>query len=79
MALWKHCSHAIIFVLSFGSILALAKRTEEDKRQVDGGELRRRRPGLTLYIPMSILQVPAGEEGGPGGLSNLLKEKDEGD
>ena len=27
-------------------------------------------------IPVPVLQVPAGEEGGPGGLSNLLKEED---
>ena len=25
---------------------------------------------------MPVLQVPAGEEGGPGGLPNLLKEKE---
>ena len=34
------------------------------------------RPGLYAYIPVPILQVPAGEEGGPGGLHNLRKEKD---
>ena len=27
-------------------------------------------------IPVPVLQVPAGEEGGPGGLSNLLKEEE---
>ena len=26
---------------------------------------------------MSILQVPAGEEGGPGGFPNLLKEDEQ--
>ena len=36
----------------------------------------RRRPGLYGDIPVPVLQVPAGEEGGPGGLPNLLKEKE---
>ena len=35
----------------------------------------RRRPGLYADIPVPVLQVPAGEEGGPGGLPNLLKEE----
>ena len=26
---------------------------------------------------MPVLQVPAGEEGGPGGFQNLLKEKEQ--
>ena len=34
----------------------------------------RRRPGLLADIPVPIIQVPAGEEGGPGGLPNLLEE-----
>ena len=29
--------------------------------------------GLYADIPVHVLQVPAGEEGGPGGLPNLLK------
>ena len=39
----------------------------------------RRRPGLYVDIPVPVLQVPAGEEGGPAGLLNLLKveEKEE--
>ena len=39
----------------------------------------RRRPGLYADIPVPVLQLPAGEEGGPGGLPNTLKEgeKDE--
>ena len=32
-------------------------------------------PGLYAVIPVPVLQVPAGEEGGPGGLLNLLKER----
>ena len=36
----------------------------------------RRRPGLYADIPVPVLQVPAGEEGGPGGLPNLLKEEE---
>ena len=34
----------------------------------------RRRPGLYADIQLPILQVPAGEEGGTGGLPKLLKE-----
>ena len=34
----------------------------------------RRSPGLYANIPLPVLQVPAGEEGGPGGLPNTLKE-----
>ena len=34
----------------------------------------RRRPDLYAYILVPVLQVPAGEEGGPGCLLNLLKE-----
>ena len=36
----------------------------------------RRRSGLYADIPVPVLQVPAGEEGGPGGLPNLLKEEE---
>ena len=32
----------------------------------------RRRPGLYADIPVPVLQVPVGEEGGTGGLPNLL-------
>ena len=32
------------------------------------------RLGLYANIPVPVLQVPAGEEGGPGGLPNTLKE-----
>ena len=40
----------------------------------------RRRPGLYADIPVPFLQVPAGEEGDPGGHPNLLKEEEkEGD
>ena len=35
-----------------------------------------RRPGLYADIPVPVLQVRAGEEGGPGGLPNLLKEEE---
>ena len=33
---------------------------------------------MNLYanIPVPVLQDPAGEEGGPGGLPNLLKDKE---
>ena len=34
----------------------------------------RRTPGLCADIPVPVLQVPAGEEGGSGGLQNTLKE-----
>ena len=34
----------------------------------------KRRPGLYADIPVPVLQVPTEEEGGPGGLPNLLKE-----
>ena len=33
----------------------------------------RRRQGLYADILVTVLQVPAGKEGGPGGLPNLLK------
>ena len=36
----------------------------------------RRRSGLYADIPVPVLHVPAGEEGGPGGLPNLLKEEE---
>ena len=36
----------------------------------------RRRPDLYADIPVSVLQVPAGEEGEPGGLPNFLKEEE---
>ena len=32
--------------------------------------------GMYADIPLPVLQVPAGEEGGPGGLQNLLKEEE---
>ena len=32
------------------------------------------RPGLYADIPVPVLQVPAGQEGGPGGLPNLMKQ-----
>ena len=35
-----------------------------------------RRLGLYAYIPVPVLQVPAGEEAGPGGLPNLLIEEE---
>ena len=36
----------------------------------------RRRPGLYANIPVPVLQVPVGEEGGPGCLQNILKENE---
>ena len=36
----------------------------------------RRRPGLCTDITVPFLQVPAGEEGGPGGIPNLLTEEE---
>ena len=30
-------------------------------------------------MPVPVLQVPAGEEGGPGGFPNLLKEEEQED
>ena len=36
----------------------------------------RRSPGLYADIIVPVLEVPAGEEGGPGGLPNTLKEGD---
>ena len=35
-----------------------------------------RRPGLYADIPVPVLQVPAREEGGPGGLPHLLKDEE---
>ena len=42
---------------------------------------RRRRPDLYADNPLPVLQVPAGKEGEPGGLTNFLKkeEKEEDD
>ena len=37
----------------------------------------RKRSGLYANIPVAVLQVPAGEEEGSGGLPNLLKEDEE--
>ena len=34
----------------------------------------RRSPGLYADIPVPVLQVPAGEKAGPGGLPNTLKD-----
>ena len=53
---------AYILVISFGSI-GTAKKAEEEEKQVEGG---RKRPGLRVNIPVTVLQVSAGEEGGPG-------------
>ena len=39
----------------------------------------RRRPGLYADIQVPALQVPAGGEGGSGGLPKLLKEEEEED
>ena len=36
----------------------------------------RRRPGLYATIPVSVLQVPAGEEKGPRGLPNLVNQEE---
>ena len=36
----------------------------------------RRRPYLYADIPVPVLQVPAGEEGEPGGFPNFLKEEE---
>ena len=36
----------------------------------------RKRPGLDTDIPVPVLQGPAGEEGWPSGLPNLLKEEE---
>ena len=36
----------------------------------------RRRPGLYADIPLPVLHVPTGEEGGPGGLPYLMKEEE---
>ena len=35
---------------------------------------QRRRPDLYTDIPVPVLQVPAGEDVGPGGLPNLMKQ-----
>ena len=35
----------------------------------------RRKPDLYADIPVSVLQVPAGKEGEPGGLPNFVKEE----
>ena len=71
LALGKHCSHALILVLSLAVFSTVAKRAEEEGKQFEEGG---RRPGLTADIQC---QVPAGEEGGPGVLSNILKEEQE--
>ena len=34
---------------------------------------------MYAHTPVAILQVPVGEEGGPGGLSNLLKQGEKGE
>ena len=39
----------------------------------------RRRPYLYADIPVPVLQVPAGVERGPRGLSNLMKENNKGE
>ena len=49
--------------------LALARRAEEEEKWVEGGG---RMPGLRADIPVTVLQVPAGEEGGPGKLLNII-------
>ena len=36
----------------------------------------RRRPCLYADIPVHVLHVPAGNEGGPGGFTNPLKDED---
>jgi hypothetical protein len=36
----------------------------------------RRRPDLYADIPVPVLQVPAGEEGEPGGFPNFRKEEE---
>ena len=36
----------------------------------------KRRPDLYADIPVPFLKVPAGEEEGPGGLPNILKEEE---
>ena len=38
-----------------------------------------KRPGLYADILVPVIQVPAGDEGGPGGLPNLLKEEEKED
>ncbi len=39
----------------------------------------RRSPGLYADIPVPVLKVPTGKEGGPGGLPNTLKEGEDED
>ena len=55
------------------SILELANNLKSVLILKPGG---RRRSGLYADILVPVLQVPAGEEGGPGGLPNLLKEEE---
>ena len=52
----------------------VGRRAEEEEKQVEGGTWM---PGLSACIPVPVLQVPAGEERGSGGLLNLLKEEEE--
>ena len=45
-------------------------------KHIDNLEPRaRRRPDLCADNPLPVLQVPAGEEGEPGGLTNFLKKE----
>ena len=53
--------------------LALARRAEEEEKWVEGGGM----PDVRADIPVTVLQVPAGEEGGPGELLNIIKEEKE--
>ena len=39
------------------------------------GPFGKRRLGLYAEIPVPVLQIPVGKEGGPGGLPNLLRRK----
>ena len=64
----------IFWFCLFARFLALARRAKEEEKRVEGGG---RTPGLRANIPMTVLQVPAGEEGGPGELLNIIKEEKE--
>ena len=69
LALGKHCSHANLLVLSFGNILSTGQEGGGEEVGSGGGG---RMPGLRADIPVTVLQVPAGEEGGPGELLNII-------
>ena len=73
LALGKHCCYANTFVLSFGNILSTGQEGGAGGEEAGWGGWRIL--GLRADIPVTVRQVPVGEEGGPGELWNIIKEK----